>query len=127
MISDRGGCKEDEMEETKDCAADNWVDMAVISVLVPFAASFAFADVSLSAKLEMIYEGKRKTDDISTEIDIKNRATIKSLTRYSIFNSFTVFCGRRVWCMFLIQCLLGSASPAATAYSKASSLSMGGT
>jgi hypothetical protein len=69
---------------------------------VPISADCALAAADFSAKLEMRYDGKRKTDAIKMASEIKKRKTIKNLILYSVLRTLTVFGGRRAWYIGLI-------------------------
>ena len=86
---DNGGNADDEIDVTSDCAEVRFAAMTEVSVPMLLSAIWACAPVVFSAILEMRYDGKRKTEEISMVRETKKRKTIKNLIRYSVLRSLT--------------------------------------
>jgi hypothetical protein len=102
MTGEIAGETKDEIDETRDPADDKPAFMTAVPVAMLFSADCALTAAEFSAKLDMRYEGKRKTADMIMANETKKRNTTKNLARYSAFNALTVFGGRRAWYMVLI-------------------------
>jgi len=99
MTGDKVGDTDDDRALTRDPAVERPAVIGAVSVAMPLSADWAFAAADLSAKLDIRYEGKRKTVAMMTAKDIKKNKTMKNLTWYSVLRALTVFDGRSAWYM----------------------------